>query len=297
MTIVITILGCGSSGGVPRLGQGWGACDPSNPKNRRNRCSILVERTAADGRAKTVVLVDTSPDLRQQLLSTGTDRLDGIVITHSHADHTHGIDDVRPLVIHMGRRITTYMDAATSNVVREAFAYIFETPAGSMYPPLLDERRIESGQPFTIDGPGGPIEMTPVEVEHGEISALGLKIGGVLYMPDVNAIPAAALPHLADLDVWVLDALRYRGHPSHFSVDEALEWIARMGPRASVLTNLHTDLDYETLARALPPGIEPAYDGMRIIVRLNRYLRARQLWENSFQVVPAAAPVFFSVDH
>jgi phosphoribosyl 1,2-cyclic phosphate phosphodiesterase len=265
MSITVTILGCGSSGGVPRLGQGWGACDPANPKNQRNRCSILIERENEAG-AKTVVLVDTSPDLRQQLLATGTNRLDGIVITHSHADHTHGIDDVRPLVIHMARRIDTYMDAATSAVVREAFSYIFTTPPGSMYPPLLDERRIEAGRPFAIDGPGGPITLLPVEVEHGEINALGLKLGNLLYMPDVNRIPDAVLPHLEDLDMWVLDALRYRTHPSHFSVDEALGWIARMGPRRAILTNLHTDLDYDTLARELPDGIQPAYDGLRIVV-------------------------------
>lgn len=265
MTTTITILGCGSSGGVPRLGQGWGACDPQNPKNRRQRCSILIEREGADGR-KTVVLVDTSPDLRCQLLEAGTNRLDGIVITHSHADHTHGIDDVRPLVIHMRGKIDTYMDAATATVVRQAFAYIFETPSGSMYPPLLVDRRIRSGAAFTIEGPGGPIELLPIEVEHGEIPALGLRIGNVAYMPDVNHIPDSATDYLQNLDVWILDALRYSTHPSHFSVDEALRWIERMAPRSAVLTNLHTDLDYETLARTVPNSITPAYDGMRIAV-------------------------------
>ena len=265
-TTAITILGCGSSGGVPRLGQGWGDCDPTNPRNRRQRCSILIERQGADGR-KTVVLVDTSPDLRQQLLRTGTDRLDGIVITHSHADHTHGIDDVRPLVIHMGGRIDTFMDAPTSSVVRHAFAYIFETPSGSMYPPLLLDHRIESGRSFTIDGPGGPVDLMPFEVEHGEICALGLRTGDVAYLPDVNRIPDTALPHLKELDVWILDALRYRTHPSHFSVNEALAWIARAAPRSAVLTNLHTDLDYAVLERTLPAGVRPAYDGMIVEVR------------------------------
>lgn len=262
MTTTLTILGCGSSGGVPRLGQGWGACDPANPKNRRNRCSVLIERTGPRGR--TVALVDTSPDLRQQLLRTGTDRLDAIVITHSHADHTHGIDDVRPLVIHMGGRIDAYMDAPTSAVVRHAFAYIFETPQGSMYPPLLTERRMISGQAFAIDGPGGSIDLLPFEVEHGEIPALGLRIGGVVYMPDVNRIPDAALRHLQGLDVWILDALRFRTHPSHFSVDESLGWIDRMKPGRAILTNLHTDLDFETLARGLPPDVTPAYDGLTV---------------------------------
>ena len=265
MTTTVTILGCGSSGGVPRLGQGWGACDPLNPRNRRRRCSILIEREGADG-GKTVVLVDTSPDLREQLLATGTNRLDGIVLTHSHADHTHGIDDVRPLVIHMRGKIDTFMDAPTSTVVRRAFAYIFETPAGSMYPPLLVEHRIRSGVPFTIDGAGGPVELLPIEVEHGEIPALGLRVGDVAYMPDVSHIPDAAVPHLRDLDVWILDALRFSPHPSHFSVEESLRWIERMAPRSAVLTNLHTDLDYEALARAVPGQVRPAYDGLRIAV-------------------------------
>lgn len=265
MTTTVTILGCGSSGGVPRLGQGWGACDSTNPKNRRRRCSILIERVAPTG-GKTILLVDMSPDLREQLLDTGTDRLDGIVLTHSHADHTHGIDDVRPLVLNMRGLIDTHMDAATSAVVRHAFGYIFETPPGSMYPPLLNERRIESGRALSVIGPGGVIEVMPFELEHGEIGALGLRIGNVVYTPDVNRIPDSALAHLDAIDVWIIDALRYRSHPSHFSVDEALAWIARARPRAAVLTNLHNDLDYDILAGALPQGVTPAYDGMKIAV-------------------------------
>ena len=263
MTIAITILGCGSSGGVPRLGQGWGACDPDNPRNRRGRCSILIERTAETG-AKTLVLVDTSPDMREQLLRAGTNRLDGVVITHSHADHTHGIDDVRPIVISMKTRIAAYMDAATSRVVRHAFGYIFETPAGSMYPPLLNEQRIQSGVPFSIEGPGGSIEILPFEVEHGEINALGLRINDVVYTPDVSHFPDAIVPYLEGLDVWIIDALRYARHPSHLSVSEALDWIARAKPKKAVLTNLHTDLDYEALSETLPPDCTPAYDGLRI---------------------------------
>src|SRR5437660_3576637 len=160
----ITILGCGSSGGVPRVGpSGWGACDPKNPRNRRLRCSILVERGAGEAKTqpKTQVLVDTSPDLREQLLRTGVQRLDGILMTHPHADHTHGIDDVRPLVISMRRRITMWMDEATSNDVRTKFGYIFETPPGSSYPPLLDEQRIVHGALNSVHGPGSPIEALP----------------------------------------------------------------------------------------------------------------------------------------
>ena len=200
VTLTVTILGCGSSGGVPRLGQGWGACNPDNPKNTRTRCSILVERENRDG-AKTVVLVDTSPDLRQQLLRAKVDRLDGIVLTHEHADHTHGIDDVRPLVLHMKRRIAVYMDESTAAVVRSSFAYIFETPAGSMYPPLLDDHRIAADRTLVIEGPGGPIAMLPFALDHGEIGALGLRIGDIVYTPDVSAIPDRSVGYLADLDI------------------------------------------------------------------------------------------------
>lgn len=259
----ITILGCGSSGGVPRIGQGWGACDPAEPRNARLRCSILVERINPEGE-RTTVLVDTSPDLRQQLLATETDRLDAIVLTHSHADHTHGIDDVRPLVLHMRRRIDVYMDDATAKVVRDKFAYIFETPLGSLYPPLLEGRLLTPGRAIGLDGAGGPIEMRTFELEHGEINALGLRIGNVAYTPDLNQIPQESMAFLEDLDVWIVDALRYTRHPSHFSLAETLEWVGLLKPRRAILTNLHCDLDYTTLRRELPPGIEPAYDGMTV---------------------------------
>ena len=264
MSLVLTILGCGSSGGVPRVGQGWGACEPAEPRNRRRRCSVLLERTGARG--KTVVLVDTSPDLREQLLGAGVDRLDGIVLTHSHADHTHGIDDVRPLFLSMRRRIALHMDAATAVVVRRAFGYIFETPAGSLYPALLDDIRIAAGSPLSIDGPGGPIDILPFQVHHGEIDALGLRIGDAVYMPDVKAVPDASVAFLDGLDMLIIDALRHTPHPSHFSVTDALGWIARARPSRAVLTNLHTDLDYRALKAAVPPGVDIAYDGMRLTI-------------------------------
>ena len=263
MSLTITILGCGSSGGVPRVGQGWGACDPLNPKNRRRRCSILLDKSDTDD-AKTRVLVDTSPDLREQLLGLDVDRLDAILMTHSHADHTHGIDDIRPLVIKARHRIAMHMDAVTAERVRRTFGYIFDTPAGSNYPPLLDERRIEPGTAVTLDGPGGSIEAMPFQVHHGEIDALGYRFGAVAYTPDLNAIPAASLVFLEGLDVWIVDALRYTRHPSHFSLDETLGWIEKLRPQRAVLTNLHTDLDFETLRRDLPRHIEPAFDGMSL---------------------------------
>ncbi len=262
MSVSLTILGCGSSAGVPRVGSGWGACDPSNPKNRRRRCSILVERTGSGG--TTSVLVDTSPDLRQQLLDAEVRRLDGVLVTHDHADHIHGIDDLRPLVIHMRRRIRLYADAATSVVLHSRFGYCFRSPPGSQYPPIVDEQRIAAGEPVEVDGPGGNLDALPFEMQHGDITALGFRFGDIAYASDVSAMPEASTRVLGGLDVLILDALRHTPHPTHFSVSEALALIARLRPRRAVLTNLHTDLDYETLKAELPPGVAPAFDGMRI---------------------------------
>ena len=268
MTLSVTILGCGSSGGVPRVGSGWGACDPFNPKNRRRRCSILVERAGPEG--TTSVLVDTSPDLREQLLDAGVTRLDAVLFTHDHADHTHGIDDLRPLVIHMRRRIPVHADAATSRVLHERFGYCFKTPPGSEYPPIVDEHRIEVGQPVTIAGPGGAIAGLPFDMVHGNGRALGFRFGDLAYASDVSAMPDESLPVLEDLDVLILDALRYTPHPTHYSVSEALALIERVKPRRAVLTNLHTDVDYARFSNEAPAGVVPAYDGMRLEIACAR---------------------------
>lgn len=262
MSRSVVILGCGSSGGVPRVGGEWGACNPDNPRNRRRRCSILIEQTRPEG--ETVVLVDTSPDLREQLLATGTTRLDGILITHSHADHTHGIDDVRPLVIKMRRRVDVYMDEFTEAALRERFSYVFETPPGSQYPPLMNLMSLRHGLGVCIEGPGGAVEAVPFRLNHGDMDSLGFRIGDMAYTPDVAAIPEASAQFLSGLDLWIIDALRYTRHPSHFSLTEALDWIAKMKPRRAVLTNLHTDLDYESLSADLPDGVTAAYDGLRL---------------------------------
>jgi phosphoribosyl 1,2-cyclic phosphate phosphodiesterase len=264
VSLAITLLGCGSSGGVPRVAQGWGACDPTNPKNRRRRCSILLERDGDAG--KTKVLVDMSPDLRAQLLKAEVDRLDGILMTHAHADHTHGIDDIRPMVIAMRRKIDIHMDEPTSRTMRHSFSYIFETPPGSQYPPLLIERRLRPGEPCRIDGPGGAIEAMPFRLEHGEIDALGFRLGDCAYTPDVCGVPPESVAYLEGLDLWIVDALRYTRHPTHWSLSETLEWIAKVRPRRAILTNLHTDLDFERLCRELPAKVEPAHDGMRIVI-------------------------------
>ena len=255
-----TILGCGSSGGVPRLGGLWGDCDPEDPRNRRRRCSMLVEREGPEG--TTSVLIDTSPDMRSQLLDSGTGRLDGVVYTHSHADHVHGIDDLRMIVFNMRARVPVYADGATQNALLGRFGYAFVQPEGSPYPPILDLRSIDGA--FAIDGPGGEIPFLPFEVNHGSMDALGFRIGGLAYLPDVIKIPDEALPALEGLDCWVIDALRRKPHPTHFCLDQALEWIERMQPRRAVLTNMHFDLDYATLEAETPDHITPAYDGLVI---------------------------------
>lgn len=262
MSVEITILGCGSSGGVPRVGGGWGACDPDEPRNRRRRCSILIERTGAGG--ATTVLVDTSPDLRDQLLDAGVRHLDAVLYTHDHADHTHGIDDLRPLAIHMRRVIPVFMDEATSDLMRDRFSYCFTSPPGSDYPPIVREFRITLGHTVTVEGAGGAIAAVPIRLEHGRRDALGFRIGATAYTPDVSAIPADSVAALQNLDLWIIDALRPTPHPTHFSLSDALDWIERLKPRRAVLTNLHTDLDYATLRDTLPPNVVPAFDGMKL---------------------------------
>lgn len=265
MSLTVTILGCGSSGGVPRPGSGWGACDPADPKNRRRRCSILVERQGPGG--TTSVLIDTTPDLREQLLSANVTRLDATLFSHDHADHTHGIDDLRALVLHMRKRIPVHADAVTGATLSQRFAYLFETPPGSLYPPILDLAALAAGETLTIEGPGGPIETLPFRLEHGPNSnALGFRFGGFGYAPDVSAIPLEAMAAMSGLEILVLDCLREAPHPSHFNLEQSLEAIARLKPRRAILTNLHVDLDYASLAKRLPDNIEPAFDGMTLTI-------------------------------
>lgn len=264
MTLTVTILGCGSSGGVPRPGSGWGACDPSDPRNRRRRCSILVERSGTGGTSR--VLVDTSPDLREQLISAEVPALDGVLMTHDHADHTHGIDDLRGLVLHTNKRIRIYADTSTETSLRQRFGYLFETPPGSYYPPILDLDQITAGRPQTVEGAGGPITALPFRVEHGpNYEALGFRFGGLAYLPDVSLIPPAAMETMADLDVLILDCLRETPHPSHFHLAQSLDAIATLKPRRAILTNLHVDLDYARLSRRLDGHVDVAFDGMTVV--------------------------------
>ena len=255
-----TILGCGSSGGVPRLGGDWGDCDPMNTKNRRRRCSMLVERQSGEG--VTRVLIDTSPDMRDQLLDAGIGTLDAVVYTHSHADHVHGIDDLRQIVFNLRQRLPVWADAPTQEALLSRFAYAFVQPAGSPYPPILDLRTIDG--PFEITGAGGPIGFQPFEVDHGSMAALGFRVGGLAYLPDAVAIPEEAWAHLQELDCWVVDALRRKPHPTHAHLALTLGWIGRARPAQAVITNMHLDMDYDTLTAELPPHIRPAFDGMVI---------------------------------
>jgi phosphoribosyl 1,2-cyclic phosphate phosphodiesterase len=254
-----TILGCGSSPGVPRVDGEWGACDPENPKNRRTRAAFLIEQIGPDG--TTTVAVDTGPDFRQQMIAAGVIDLDAVVYTHPHADHIHGIDDVRIFALKRRRQIPIHADAFTMERIREGFSYCIETPPGSDYPPIVRPEIIaETGEPFVIGGLGGPIPFQPLKQIHGSITSLGFRIGDVAYCCDISGFPDETVPKLQDLDVLIVDALQYKTHPSHFSLGEALEWIEQLKPRQTYLTHMHVPLDYDTVARETPNHVTPAHD-------------------------------------
>ena len=255
-----TILGCGSSGGVPRLGGHWGECDPNEPKNRRRRCSMLVERITEEGITR--VLIDTSPDMRAQLLDAGVGALDGVVFTHQHADHVHGIDDLRMIVFNMRKRLPVWADGPTETSLIARFGYVFVQPEGSPYPPILDLHTLDG--PVTITGAGGPVTLTGFRVGHGSIDSLGFRVGKLAYLPDVAKMYEESWQAVLGLDVWVLDALRRTPHPTHTHLSQSLEWIKRAAPKSAVLTNMHIDLDYATLCAETPDNVTAAYDGMTI---------------------------------
>jgi len=260
----VTILGCGSSGGVPRLGGRWGACDPTNPKNRRRRCAILVERVTAQGATR--VLVDAGPDMREQLLSAEVGDLDAVLFTHEHADHVHGIDDLRQIVFNRRARLPVWAPPAAAEVLRARFAYVFEAPPGSLYPPILDLGVIDG--PVTIDGAGGPLTALPFATPHGSIEALGFRFGPVAYLPDVSAMSEAAWAAVQGLECWIVDALRYEPHMTHSHLVQTLDWIARAKPARAVITNMHIDLDHDRVAAETPGHVDPAHDGMTLTFRV-----------------------------
>ena len=224
----------------------------------------MAERKSAQGTTR--IVIDTSPDLREQLIDAEVDHIDAAFLTHEHADQTHGIDDLRSVVLHQRRRIPVYFNQSTAKDIMARFSYCFVAPEGSDYPPILTRHAIEAGQSCTIDGKGGEITLSAFLVQHGHIPALGYRIGNAAYSPDLNDIPEASWPALQNLDLWIVDGLRYAGHPSHFSVADALSWIERFKPKRAVITNMHSDLDYEVLRQSLPAGVIPAYDGMQLVL-------------------------------
>lgn len=256
-----TIVGSGSSPGVPRPNGDWGNCDPSNPKNKRRRPAALVERIKPDGRT-TRVAIDTGPDFREQMISAAATHLDAVVYTHGHADHIHGIDDVRSYFLEARKRIDIFADDMTLSRLRAGFEYCFETPPGSSYPPIVEPHLIDHDTAFEVDGSGGPISFLPLPQIHGDMMSLGFRIGDLAYCSDVSDYPSETVPLLENLELLVIDALQYRPHPSHFSLGEALEWIDRLKPRQAVLTHMHVPLDYETVRAETPDNVEPAFDGM-----------------------------------
>ena len=274
----VTILGCGSSGGVPRFGGAdgageWGACDPKEPKNRRSRCSILVERAhpefGFEHKQVTSVLVDTSPDMRMQLLAARCSHLDAVLFTHDHADQCHGIDDLRVFAIQMRKRVPVYIDDATAGALLKRFDYCFKQQPGSIYPSILEKIDMPpNGEAFSIDGPAGSIPVKAFLQFHGNVDSLGFRFGNIAYSSDVVGLPEESFKALEGIDTWIIDALQYKPHKTHAHLELALEWIARIKPKRAILTNLHVHMDYQTLKRELPTGVEPAYDGMRVTAKL-----------------------------
>lgn len=270
----VTILGCGSSGGVPRFGGPdgageWGACDPNEPKNRRSRCSILVQRAHPEEGLRhdkmTSVLVDASPDMRAQLLAARCSRLDAVLFTHDHADQCHGIDDLRVFALQMQKRMPVYIDEETGGSIVERFNYCFEQKPGSYYPPILD--RIDMppcGEAFAVEGPSGAIPVTAFLQYHGGVNSLGFRFGDIAYTSDAVDLPEESFAVLDGAETWIVDALQRKPHPTHAHLDLTLEWIARVKPKRAILTNMHLHMDYRTLRGELPEGVEPAYDGMVI---------------------------------
>lgn len=255
----ITILGSGGSSGVPLIGNVWGACDPANPRNRRTRPSILVET------AGTRILIDSGPDLREQLLREGVQHLDAVLYTHAHADHTHGIDDLRAMNWLMRQPLPVYADAATLDNLQARFAYCFQgEPEGGYFArPSLVPHVIDLDQPLRI----GNLEIRPFVQDHGYSTSLGFRIGRFAYSTDVVRLDEAAFAALDGIDTWIVDCVRPEPpHPVHAHWPITRGWIERVRPRRAILTHMNHMMDYDSLCRMLPAGVEPGYDGMVVEV-------------------------------
>ncbi len=256
------MLGSGTSSGVPRIGGDWGRCDPANPKNRRRRVSLLVEQGGA------VVLVDTSPDMREQLLDAGVRRLDAVFFTHDHADHAHGIDDLRQIFHLMGKPVACHASVATWRVLKLRFDYVFQ--GTEFYPPTCVAHDLAG--PVQV----GAMRVTGFQQNHGNIDSTGFRFDcdgvAMAYSTDVKALDARADAALAGLDLWIVDALRRHPHPTHSHLDQTLEWISRYRPRRAILTHMDQSMDYAELAATLPGGVEPGFDGL--VVDLAQAIRS-----------------------
>jgi phosphoribosyl 1,2-cyclic phosphate phosphodiesterase len=264
-----TILGSGCSTGVPRSDGYWGRCDPNHPRNRRSRCSALFQvfdkNTPED---LTNIIIDTSPDFRQQIMQTGIKYLDAVLWTHDHADQTHGIDDMRAFAMLAKRKTPGFMNEATRDSLMHRFDYVFQGKWG--YPPICEAMALpEFGQDFVLEGKGGTVSVLTFDQEHGPIRSVGYRLGDIAYSSDISDIPTDSFGHLQGLKVWIVDALRYDPHPTHAHLDLTLEWISHLKPERAILTNLHQDMDYETLMAIVPKGVEVAYDQMVIETELD----------------------------
>jgi len=254
----VTILGCGSSNGVPLIGGSWGACDPNNPKNRRRRPSILVEWDDS------MILVDTSPDLRNQLIDANVQRIDAVLFTHVHADHIHGIDDLRPVYRLTNKVIEAYGEADVMDAIVARFAYLFQgmAPDGALYRPVLNPNTID--KPFVYAGH----EITPFPQDHGICPSTGFRFGPFAYSTDVVHLNDAAFDALKGVDTWVVDCLRVEPeHPTHAHLERTLDWINQVRPRRAILTHMNHQTDFDAIAALLPVGVEPAYDGMELNIK------------------------------
>lgn len=262
----VTILGCGSAAGVPVIGNNWGSCDPRNPKNNRTRVSLLIEEEEAGAQSKNgekrgeVLLFDTSPDMREQLLRVNAQNVTAIFYTHAHADHTLGIDNIRSLNWLTGRPMPLYADEETLCELRERFSYIFEQPpeTNRFVRPSVEPHILRDGETLTR----GSLRISSFRQTHGQIHSRGFRINDFAYSTDVNDLDDHAFEILKGVKAWVVGAIREKPHHTHAHVERALEWIARVKPQRAYLTHMDSSLDYETLKAKLPPGVEPAYDGM-----------------------------------